>query len=745
MRTFRKYLSLFAIAVGLTLTSCVKDTESDSVSKLRDSKAKLNDAQAALNTAQADAARLTAEAAKIQADAQKLQAEGEKALALAQAAYHEALAAQVAAATAEASALAAVKLDQAKVALDSLKENLKKQQKEVEQSIKEIEQAMLEAELTHQKEMAKLEGELKQAIATANSVIATQLTTLVSQYYTALTNIQAVKNNISTATLNITKAEAEIALLLVDSVQFVRNYEVAQKAAIRAATASKAQNTAALEQWKAAIQAPGSSALLTAKKTELKDLEASLQGLVFDRNAAEKVKDEKDEVLQAATDDLNEYNSLLNSLSYGGSVWTHTSEWILASGYDSTLSLGGKVFTYKQSWLKDGEYHYVGFSPVYASPPYYTGEIFAKCSYGVYYEWMTPYRSGLSSPAFSGNEDIVKTALKNHINKLKQDSIKYTQEYEDYSAKLALVLPKLETANNAVLSASAARQRAADTVQIREDEKDAAQHVWQDALSKFNAKVPPQPRADSLTVHNARVRYDGAQQFALPVTGGLALDPTGGANGRYNRANNAYNTANEALTVAEAALERVKTEIYATIVSANTAKNNLNTATDELAVIYPNAAIINSTSRAALQAKIDAAQAEYDVANEEYTVLSDEYTERITNTIPTLRGEITQLELYYNANGDAHSETYVQERIDHYTKEIILNEQAIAKAEENLRSITTAPGYTSTSPEGVGTALNSRRNTIASLKVSIEGYKAQLAGYEAAAALYKESIDSLLN
>jgi chromosome segregation ATPase len=736
MKTLKKYVSLLTIAVGLMLTSCVKDTESDSVTKLRDSKAQLNAAQAALSAAQADAAKLAAEAAKIQAEAEKLRAEGEKALATAQAEYYAAQTAQLQAQTAAEIALAAVNLDKAKEELERLKQQVLLQTAQTEQQIQRLKEEMAEAALKHEAQMELLQAQLKIAKSQADQTVIAQLNSLISQYSNALYNIQSLKNNINSYTLNIARYESYLAIAMIDSVRFVKNFEVEQKATIRSQTAYKEDLTESLNQWKAAIQAPGVGPLITAKKAELKALQDGLRDVKFAVNAANEIRSEKLAVYDSALTDLNDYNYLLSSLSNGGSTWAYTGYSWIAGGYDTLYTDSyGKEFNAKPI-PKDDEYHLVGFSNYYYnSYSDATGEIYARCRYGVYYEFYYKYRASYS---YSGAEAVQKDALARELSRLKQDSIRYKEGYDKYSAELNVVLPKLNAASAAEIAALAAQEQKYEAYITAYEASETARHAFEKARIDFYAKAAPQSKADTVLVNNAKVAYDGTKYW--PSASGNAPDPTGGKSGAYNKAVEAYNAAYDAYRLASAVLEGVKTDIYTAVNNVSTAEYWLNQRTNQLEAFYPNANFVLNNSRAALQAKLNAAQEAYDLAQEEYLVLNDEYYTTLNITIPNLNNEIYQLELYYDANGAAATAEYVQGRIDYYTTQINYAQQYIDEANAKLQDISNTSNYLNS----VGSTITSYKNTIASYKVQIEQYKGELTGLEVIAATLKAAIDSLM-
>ena len=766
MKTLKKYLSLIAIAVGLVLTSCVKDTESAGVSKLRDSKAKLNEALAAYNTAQGEAARLNAEALRIQADAEQLRAEGQKAIDLADAAYREAETAKFKALTAIDTANAALGLENARINLELAKVNLQRQQKQLEQSIQSIEHLMAKAELEYQTELKRLTADLKLAQANADAMIAQELRNLVQNYTNELAQIQSLKNQISTTTLNIIRGESELTLALIDSARFVKNYEIDQTANIRSYTASQEQYTAYLAQWQSAALAPGASALLTTKKNELKTLQTKgkgLDSLQSARDAASTIRDKKYEANLKANRDLNGggyydengtyvdvrgYKNLLWELANGGQAWYYDYYDELGRDYKSTLEIGGQIFDAAKIIKNDGERYYVGHSDYIGG----TGEIFATRYAGVYYVWE---RKAVNYYTSTGDEVIVKVELDRYIKGLQGDSIKSQGDYDKSLAEYKLAESKLRTASIAEQNAVAALQLYQTAYETAYKEQEYASYAYNKAFADYNAN---QSAGNLTKVNDARKAYEGKTQVPDAVVANL----NGGAVGRANKAATDLSNAEAKKKDAVAVYEGLKADVRLLMQTYTNAKSNLDRYTSILAGLYPNAAFVKNNTLANLQAKIDAAWKEYIVASDKYVVLSKECNE-MEVIISNLITEISNLEWYYGANGDPLRdqygnpvtvggplfddygypitvENYIKGRIDYYEKQINIYKESIEKANANLKDISKTSDYT----YQVAHVIDNIKRDIANYKVQREGFEAQLPVREAVAANYKAAIDSLM-
>ena len=233
-----KALFVAMLAGALTLASCVKNIESQSVTDVRNAKAKQIESVAKLNeaTAQAEIIKANAEAtiAAAQAkllEAQAKQAEAEAALTKAQADL-QAIEVEI----------AKVKLEEEKVILQAKKAELQKLIAEYEAAIALAEAQMQEylnrlanaeaqAEidaLKNQAELLKQEKRLAAAAASLEDELRARVTTVWNNYSTAV-------NNYNTKAVELVKKEAELAKLqakAVDNREITYHEIVAQEAKI---------------------------------------------------------------------------------------------------------------------------------------------------------------------------------------------------------------------------------------------------------------------------------------------------------------------------------------------------------------------------------------------------------------------------------------------------------------------------------------------------------------------------------
>lgn len=160
----KQKLFLGALLLGaLTLNSCVDDTESASVTAVRQAKAEQLKALADLNKANAEAALITANATKA---AQEAQAEYLKAQAQfyqAQAAYEQAKAEWQNAQTEKDKAQAAIDLEQSRLDLEKAQLAMDNYKKELEVIAAELEQRLMIAKVEIEKQKNELQAQINKA------------------------------------------------------------------------------------------------------------------------------------------------------------------------------------------------------------------------------------------------------------------------------------------------------------------------------------------------------------------------------------------------------------------------------------------------------------------------------------------------------------------------------------------------------------------------------------------------------
>jgi hypothetical protein len=265
MRKIRIFLSMLAVVGVLFATSsCVDNTESESVNALRNAKAAeltaqaqhlrdadaieriraeaeavllnaqattqasvaaLNAAQGRLIDAQADAAILNAEADKLRAESDKLRAEGDKAVSEAQAKHFEAQAKEL---EVRAENLKAQALADAEVAA----ENLRNQKYQNDILLAGLESKLQAAELEAKRNLLQQQQSYILAVSNLDIQVATKYATLIGQLTTTLNEIETLQEQVAGLELNIAQYQSDLSAYSVDSARFVKKYIAQTEAAI---------------------------------------------------------------------------------------------------------------------------------------------------------------------------------------------------------------------------------------------------------------------------------------------------------------------------------------------------------------------------------------------------------------------------------------------------------------------------------------------------------------------------------
>ncbi len=188
----KKLLLGTALMLGLTpiLSSCIDDTESASVTNIRNAKAEMLKSMAELNSA-------NAQAALILANAQKAVSEADAAYKQAQADYQKALAAYQEAQTDAMKQKLAIEIEQLRVNLEQAKANL---QRTLAQLDADVARYKYEA-LNYQQQYDKL-------LAQVDKDKATEIRNLLDTYQQASETLIGAKRNLAAQTAQLAKLEA---------------------------------------------------------------------------------------------------------------------------------------------------------------------------------------------------------------------------------------------------------------------------------------------------------------------------------------------------------------------------------------------------------------------------------------------------------------------------------------------------------------------------------------------------------
>jgi hypothetical protein len=266
MRKIKIFFTTLAVAGVLFATnSCVDNTESESVSALRNAKAAeltaqaqnlkdlaaiqkvkadaeaalntakaatevslaaINQAEAALRTAQADAALLKAESDKLYAEADKLRAEGEKALNEGQAKHFEAQAKQAEADAKHTEALALDLILKARADSATAVETLRETKYQNDLLLAGLEDQIKKAELEAKQLLAEQQILYVQAAGNLNAEVALRYAALVVQVKDEYDNILELQNDILEKDLQIAKYQSDLVKAAIDKEAFIKQYEV---------------------------------------------------------------------------------------------------------------------------------------------------------------------------------------------------------------------------------------------------------------------------------------------------------------------------------------------------------------------------------------------------------------------------------------------------------------------------------------------------------------------------------------
>lgn len=272
----KRFMMVALLLGALSLGACVDDTETQSVTDVRNAKAEQLKAAATLATAQAEAAKAQAEAQKAlaeaqaeyqkaQAEAAKIAAEAEAALKKAEAAKAEAEAAvqkakaeQIAAQTEAEKALAEANLkkalaeaeaaeaaaEQAKIATETAK-------KQAELAAAQFMAEMEKLKVTTEMEIARMEALIAQYKADVETFNDQHIQRLFTNYTNAVSELNTLKKNLITKQHNLALLESGYTTTEVENEQKIASYEqkiAADEAQIEAYKEYKGYDVAQLKE-----------------------------------------------------------------------------------------------------------------------------------------------------------------------------------------------------------------------------------------------------------------------------------------------------------------------------------------------------------------------------------------------------------------------------------------------------------------------------------------------------------------
>lgn len=214
---------MFALLLGaLSLGACVDDSETQSVTDVRNAKAEQLKAAADLATAQAEAAKTQADAQKAlaeaqaefqkaQAEAAKIAAEAEAAKAKAEAALKQAEADKLAAQNEADKAVAEAKLQQALAEAEQAKAEAEAAKKKAELDAAKYMADMEKLKWETESEIAKLEKEVAEYKQQAQNSNDTRIQTLITNYANAISKLNDFKSTLIKKQYDLAKLESDFA------------------------------------------------------------------------------------------------------------------------------------------------------------------------------------------------------------------------------------------------------------------------------------------------------------------------------------------------------------------------------------------------------------------------------------------------------------------------------------------------------------------------------------------------------
>jgi hypothetical protein len=487
MRKIKIFLTTLAIAGVLFATSsCVDDSESASVTELRDAKATLLQKQAELADAQAKAATKLAEVEEIKATADALIADAQNYFIRAEA-------------------------DLIKAKTDVINDSLRLQQANIDKALEEL-------KIQLKIDLLELNAKLAVAQATANLKIQDTLSTLIKKYteVTAKLN-QAVVEEVVTRSV-IAKLYVDLALHLVDTTKFVENYIIDQDWKILVARSEKS----ALEDTKKALLdfEPNADIAqqIADKEAERKAIVDKLYDLFSEIQVAIKAQEATEWIVDSIKDVIGPYERASK-----GAVYTNVVTLVATTTepkIDNTYSSTYYKYTYKtgaKTIDNDGQVLYlIGYHEATKA------NIYAGLNTDGKYEWYAISKS--DNPSTEGY--YVSKAEYLAIAPLaqwKEDSAKYSKLVQFYSDTVKDLNKNLAKYKTAVETDSIALEKAKKDFDAQKklfSDKYAESVTIDGTLYYGNALK----RIDTTTLNDKAKAVDGKVFTVFNATTGWSLE-----------------------------------------------------------------------------------------------------------------------------------------------------------------------------------------------------------------------------
>jgi hypothetical protein len=701
MRKIKIFLTTLAVAgVLFATTSCVDNTESESVSALRNAKAAelnalaqhykdddannkiLAEAQALVARANADLLasqtvlaasqvklnEANAQAILLQAEAEKLRAEGDKAVSEARAKQLEALADQI--------------VKQAQADADAAAEALRSVKYDNDLKIADLQWAVAKAEIAAKKDLLEQQNAYIQAVKALGISFIDEHNTLIGLKTNVLNDITDLKAGIAELELANAGIQSDLALYSIDSARFVTRYraQLQRDLTIDSLQLKYAERNLALwesfdtgleglEAAKAVLindtlEKTETLALAVATAAELEaDTVTKAEELAAAEEAFEPVEaayDAANEAVAVAQEDYNAYLGLTVSGYYALGSLIETSYWTYTATDNGIAGYGPNYWTR----AADGRTYYAPLNP-YNYSDYQTVTVYSdknievRCLidldypiagevdylFRVYTKVLVP---NTYEALYTSAEDY-----EHHIQLWKQDSIDAKKVYEDISKRLSDSLVSLKALGalertlynqlqDSIAGLTAAAKAETDTYAAYIAAKDKYE------LDFAAANLP--------AVDAARVAYEGRKydNTVVPAANGgavaahaRAITYRTNAQNKYNNAQTAYNNTNGSIH-----------GLIDGVIAANNAVALVNA---KLAPAYDNLVILKKGTREqllfALEAAIEAAvapEAAYLAEFELLTAAQDAFTEAKQAYLDYVDVDLARAQAYYKASLDAY-------------------------------------------------------------------------------------------
>jgi hypothetical protein len=556
VRKIKIFLSTVIVAGILFATaSCVDNTESESVSAIRNAKAAelhanadylkaqaavaqtLAAADAALTNAkaatEASVAKLNeawAEKAKAEGEAEKLRAEAEKLIAEGAKAQSEALAEQYKAQAAQLEAQAArIKLE-AETAAAQAAEELRVTKRNNDLLLATLEIDLQKAELTARNELLYAQKTYLANVRTLNEQVQMDVLYLIGKVNSLQNDVIGFTEDIAELNLDIKKNELALATYYIDSLNFVKRFEAKTKAAITKDSLSLKyrEKELALLEAKSIPSLEGLTDALNEAKDQkedyikdtakfslaLADLEATLPDLEADTVAKAEAKAEAKETFDAAQvaydavlekyedayKNLTKYNEVASDISHvlGDNL---SSGWVPGVNvlpktigsvvYTLELMKAKGVFDDSNTYTFDDKFNALVNLTIYADEYKWDYKLYEVKIDDLDLDSKYPTPEALVTDIELNKVDTIYKS--DALAKARNTLILYSDSLQKYGDSIS-------TDKNAEFKAKAEKVKA-------EKDLDDAKKVYDKALATLNAKPTPHVSADSVAVKTAAQVY----------------------------------------------------------------------------------------------------------------------------------------------------------------------------------------------------------------------------------------------